>query len=302
MIVDDDESGAVGSTLPRRQLGRYLKEAREGAGLTVERAAGLMEWNKSTLSRLERGLTERVRVRDVSGLCEVYGLDQEKTDAARQLAEQTPARSWWRSYGDVIAAKFNTYVALEGDASELAIYQPLIVPGILQTADYARTVDRQYFSNGTDEELERRVALRMQRQHCVTRQRQPIRLSVILHENVLRTVVGDPRMMAAQLRHIADMSTRENVQVRILPFRAGFPTGTALSQFIVMTFPKDGRGKPVEPTIVFAESFTGDVYLQGVDDVRRCRQAFHGLLAATLDDRPSRDLVREIAREHEREA
>ncbi len=302
MIVDGDESEAAGGTLPRRQLGRYLRDAREGSGLTVERAATLMEWHKSTLSRLERGLTEEVRVRDVLSLCEVYGLDEEKSDAAKQLAEQTPARSWWRSYDDVIAAKFNTYVALESSTSELAMFQPLIVPGILQTADYARTLDRQYFSEGSHDEVERAVALRIQRQHAVIRQRQPLRISVILHENVLHTVVGGPQLMAAQLRHLADMGTRENVQVRVLPFRAGFPTGMVTSQFIIMTFPKDNRGKPVEPTIVFAESHTGHVYLESADDLRRCRHAFHTLLAAALDDRPSRDLIREVARKHEREA
>ncbi|WP_228003065.1 helix-turn-helix domain-containing protein [Nocardia australiensis] len=298
-MIDNNEPVGAGSTLPRRQLGRYLKEAREGAGLTLEQAASLMEWNKSTLSRLERGLTEKVRVRDALALCENYGLDQEKAVAIKELAAQAPARSWWRSYGDVIAAKFNTYVGLEGGASELAIFQPLIVPGILQTADYARTLDRQYFPNESPEELERRVALRIQRQHSATRQRRPVRLSVVLHEAVLRTVVGGRCVMAAQLRHIADLSTRENVQVRILPFRAGFPTGIVVSQFIVMTFPKDSRGKPVEPTIVFAESFTGDVYLEEPEDVRRCQQTFQTLLAATLDRRPSRDLIREIAREYD---
>ncbi|MFI6959305.1 helix-turn-helix domain-containing protein [Nocardia sp. NPDC050408] len=298
-MTDDDESEAVGSTLPRRQLGRYLKDAREGAGLSMERAATLMEWNKSTLSRLERGLTEKVRVRDVLGLCEVYGLDQEKIAAAKELAGQTPARSWWRSYADVIAAKFNTYVGLEAGTSELAIFQSLIVPGLLQTADYARTLDRQYFPKESDEELERRVALRIQRQHVATRRRQPVRLVVVLTEAVLRTVVGGPRVMAAQLRHIVELSTRENIEVRVLPFRAGLPTGTAVSQFIIMTFPKDSRGKAVEPTIVFAESFTGDVYLEASDDVRRCRQIFRTLLQATLDDRPSRDLIREIAREYD---
>ncbi|MFD0361388.1 helix-turn-helix domain-containing protein [Nocardia sp. GCM10030253] len=300
-MPDYDEPEETGSTLPRRQLGRYLKEAREATGLTVERAAALMEWNKSTLSRLERGVTEKVRVRDVAALCENYGLDEEKTDAAKQLAEQAPARSWWRSYSDVIAAKFNTYVGLEAGAAELAIFQPLIVPGILQTAEYAGILDRQYFPKDSDAELKRRIALRMQRQHGVTRQRHPVQLSVVLHETVLRTVVGGPRVMVAQLRHIADLSTRENVRVRVLPFRAGFPTGIVVSQFIIMTFPKDSRGKPVEPTIVFAESFTGDVYLEGSEDVRRCHQTFRTLLAATLDDRPSRDLIREIAREHDSE-
>ncbi|WP_025350108.1 helix-turn-helix domain-containing protein [Nocardia nova] len=302
LIVDDGEPEAVGSTLPRRQLGRYLREAREGAGLTVERAAGLMEWHKSTLSRLERGLTEKVRVRDVLGLCELYGLDQEKVDVAKQLAEHSPARSWWRSYRDVITAKLDTYIGLEGAASELAIFQPLIVPGILQTVDYAKTLDRKYFPDEPEEKLARRIALRMQRQHSVTRQRQPLRVSVILHENVLRTVVGAPTVMAGQLRHLADLSTRENVQVRILPFRAGFPTGVVVSQFVVLTFPKDSRGKPIEPTIVFAESFTGNVYLEDKDDVRRCSQMFHHLMAATLDDRPSRDLMRVMAREYEGES
>lgn len=258
-----------------------------------------MEWNKSTLSRLERGLTEKVRVRDVLALCENYGLDEQMAAAAKELAEQTPGRTWWRSYSDVIAAKFNTYVGLEAGASELSIFQPLIVPGLLQTADYARTIDRQYFQDDSDEDLERRVALRIRRQHIITRQRQPVRLSVVLHEAVLRTMVGGPRVMAAQLRRIADLSTRDNIGLRILPFRAGFPTGSVVSQFIIMAFPCAGRAKPTEPTIVFAESFAGDVYLEERIDVLRCQQAFRTLLAATLDERPSRDLMRELVREYE---
>ncbi|MFC9995733.1 helix-turn-helix domain-containing protein [Nocardia sp. NPDC127526] len=299
--MKDDEPEDTGSTLPRRQLGRLLREAREATGMSLEEAARLMEWGKSTLSRLERGKSERVRIRDVIGLCELFGTDEEKTAAIRELAEQAPVRSWWRSYGDVIAARFNTYLGLEAGASELAIFQPLIVPGILQTTDYARTLDRQYFSRDTDEELDRRVGIRMQRQHIITRQRQPVQLSVVLHESVLRTTVGSRQIMAGQLRHIADLSTRDNIQVRILPFRAGFPAGIVVSQFIIMSFPKDSRGKPVEPTVVFAESFTGDVYLEETGDVRRCRETFRTLQRATLDDRPSRDLMREIAREHDSE-
>ncbi|NKY36837.1 DUF397 domain-containing protein [Nocardia speluncae] len=100
--MKEDRSLEVGGTLPRRQLGRYLKEAREGSGMTLDRAAALMEWNKSTLSRLERGLTERVRVRDVLALCESYGLDDDQAAVAKGLAEQTPAKSWWHAYGDLI--------------------------------------------------------------------------------------------------------------------------------------------------------------------------------------------------------
>ncbi|GAB0103096.1 helix-turn-helix transcriptional regulator [Nocardia sp. JMUB6875] len=296
-MTDGDEPGETGSTLPRRQLGRFLREARDGAGLTVEQAAGLMEWNKSTLSRLERGLTEKVRVRDVLGLCEVYGLDDEKTAAAKSLAEQTPAKSWWHAYADLIPAHSNLFVGLEAGAKSMTIFQPLIVPGLLQTADYARALDRIYFPADTASALDRRVELRAQRQNVILRQRHPAQALVVLQEAAVRTVVGDRRVMAAQLRHIADLSTRENVEVRLLPFRAGFPLGMPLPPFIIFRFAKDARGKLTEPTVVFAESFAGAMYFERQTEVELYREAFGKVQRATLDARPSRDLIREIARE-----
>ncbi|MGW0178493.1 helix-turn-helix domain-containing protein [Nocardia sp. NPDC003345] len=227
--MKEDRSLEVGGTLPRRQLGRYLKEAREGSGMTLEQAASLMEWNKSTLSRLERGLTERVRVRDVLALCESYGLDDDRAAVVKGLAEQAPAKSWWHAYGHLIPSWFNLYVGLEAGAKELAVYQPLLIPGILQTADYTRSIDRRYFAEDSDEELERRVQVRARRQHILTRTRQPTTASFVLHESVLRTVVGGRRVMATQLRHLADIGTLPNVEVQILPFDAGVPLGGGAS-------------------------------------------------------------------------
>ncbi|WP_040865150.1 helix-turn-helix domain-containing protein [Nocardia exalbida] len=297
----DDHAEETGSTLPRRQLGRYLKEAREGSGFTLERAASLMEWNKSTLSRLERGLTEKVRVRDVSGLCEIYGLTDENAAVARVLAEQTPAKSWWHTYGDLIPAWFNLYVGLEASAAELASYQPLLIPGLLQTPDYTRAIDRHYFTEDTEEELERRIQVRAQRQHILTRSRNPTRASFVLHESVLRTVVGNRRVMTAQSRHLADMSTLANVDIRILPFHAGIPLGAALPPFTILDFARDGRGKLTEPPVIYCENYTGAAYLEGPADVLRFREAFAMLQQAGPDVRPSRDLLREIAREFDRE-
>ncbi|MBF6299993.1 helix-turn-helix domain-containing protein [Nocardia amamiensis] len=300
-MTDEGEPEDSGSTLLRRQLGRFLREAREGAGLTTERAAAIMEWHKSTLNRLERGLTEKVRVRDVVALCEIYGLDEDQTDVARGLAEQTPAKSWWHAYGDLIPAWFNLYVGLETAAKELAVFQPLLIPGLLQSADYARAIDRRYFPEDTEEELERRVRLRHQRRHILTRSRQPTTASFVLHESVLRTVVGNPGVMATQLRHVADAGTLANVEVRILPFHVGLPLGIALPPFTILDFAPGGRGKPGEPPLVYCESFTGSAYLEGRTDVMRCRQAFATLQQASLDTRPSRDLLREIAREFGRD-
>ncbi|WP_405132800.1 helix-turn-helix domain-containing protein [Nocardia sp. NBC_01388] len=298
-MTDDAEPAETGSTLPRRQLGRFLREAREEAGFTVEQAAVLMEWNKSTLSRLERGLTEKVRVRDVLGLCEVFGLGEVKTAAAKSLAEQTPAKSWWHAYADLIPANVNLFVGLEAGATVLTLFQPLIVPGLLQTADYARALDRTYFPDDTDAELDRRVELRTRRQNVILRQRHPAQAVVVLHESVLRTVVGSRHVVAAQLRHIANLGTRENIEVRVLPFRAGFPLGMPLTPFTIFQFGRDARGKLSEPTVVFAESFAGAMYFERQTEVRLYREALDTVQRATLDIRPSRDLIREVAREHD---
>ncbi|MFR9771814.1 helix-turn-helix domain-containing protein [Nocardia sp. SC052] len=295
--MTDGQADETGSTLPRRQLGRYLREAREGAGFTLERAASLMEWHKSTLSRLERGSTDRVRTRDVSGLCEIYGLNEERTAVATGLAEQTPAKSWWHTYGDLIPAWFNLYVGLEAGAEALATYQPLLIPGLLQTPDYTRAIDRLYFTNDSEEELERRIQVRAQRQRLLTRSRQPTRASFVLHEAVLRTVVGNRRVMAAQSRHIADMCALENVEIRILPFHTGLPLGAALPPFTILDFAQDVRGKLTEPPIVYCENYTGSAYLEGRVDVLKFREAFALLRRASPDARPSRDLMRQIARE-----
>ncbi|MBF6077268.1 helix-turn-helix domain-containing protein [Nocardia beijingensis] len=297
----DDHAEETGSTLPRRQLGRYLKEAREGAGFTLERAASLMEWNKSTLSRLERGLTEKVRVRDVSGLCEIYGLTDENAAVAKGLAEQTPAKAWWHAYGDLIPAWFNLYVGLEAAAEELAIFQPLLIPGLLQTRDYARAIDRRYFTEDSDEELERRVQLRVQRQHILTRSRRPTKALFVLQEAVLRTVVGDRNVMSPQLRHLADVGTLANIELRILPFHAGIPVGMPLPPFTILDFAPDVRGRFTEPPVIYCESYTGSAYLEGRTDVLRFRQAFDVLQQSSLDSRLSRALLREIAREFERD-
>ncbi|MRH89681.1 helix-turn-helix domain-containing protein [Nocardia sp. SYP-A9097] len=287
------------STLPRRQLGRYLREAREAANLTIEEAANLMEWGKSTLQRLEKGQTGRIRVREIDGLCQLYSIDDEKAAALKGLAQQAPARSWWHAYGDLIPANFNLYVGLEASARTLTIYQPLIIPGLLQTADYARTLDRTYFHQDTDNELNRRIEVRMRRQAVLLRNRKPVSGSFVLHEAAIRTRVGDRHIMAGQLRHMANLSTRDNISIRVLPYRAGYPLGMPLPSFVILEFATDPRGRPVEPTVIFAESFTGGMYFERSTDVDKYRQAFLKVQQSALDANPSRDVLRELAREIE---
>ncbi|MTE12609.1 hypothetical protein GLP40_07440 [Nocardia sp. CT2-14] len=119
----------------------------------------------------------------------------------------------WHAYGDLIPANFNLFVGLEASARELAYYQPVIVPGIFQTADYARTLDRRFFPHETDTELDRRIELRQQRQNVILRKRQPANLIAVLHESAVRTRVGDGHIMSAQLRRLADLGTQSNIEV-----------------------------------------------------------------------------------------
>ncbi|MGW4243477.1 helix-turn-helix domain-containing protein [Nocardia sp. NPDC004722] len=294
-----DDNG-VGSTLPRRQLGRALREAREGLGLTLEQAAKHMEWGKSTLGRMEKGQAERVRSREVLDLCRLYGLSDEQTGALKALAAQASTRSWWYPFADLIAAGFNVYLGLEAGAARLFFYQPLVVPGLLQTAAYARALDTAYFPDDSPAESDRRIELRTRRQAILQRTRNPARADVVLHESVIRTVVGSPKIMTAQLRRLADLGNADNIAIRVLPFRSGLPLGVGMSPFVILDFAPDARGT-AEPTIVFAENYTGGMYFEEQGDVDRYRGAHQALTSAALDPETSRTLLRETARRFDSE-
>ncbi|MBF6172910.1 XRE family transcriptional regulator [Nocardia blacklockiae] len=268
--------------------------------MTLQQGADYMEWGKTTLQNLETARSRKVRTHVVKELCELYGCDATKTAALTGLARQIPSKSWWHAYGDLIPASFNLYLGLEAGARELTLFQPSIVPGLLQTPEYARTLDRQYFPEETEEEIDRRVQVRIQRQSILTRKRRSVKLTIAVHEAALRTVVGSRKVMAQQMRHLADISTRDNVSIRILPYTAGFPYGMALNPFVILDFPDDVRGRPVEPTLVFAESFIGGMYFERKTDVRAYREAFEKVWQACMDEPTSRTMVREMAREYDR--
>ncbi|KAF0849449.1 helix-turn-helix domain-containing protein [Nocardia caishijiensis] len=286
------------STLPRRQLGRHLREWRTKAGLTIAEAAKQMEWGASTLQRLEKGHADRIRTLDINELCRIYGVPREVTDGLAGLAQQAAVKSWWHAYGDLIPENFDIYIGLEASARRLQTYQSELVPGLLQTADYVRTLNQLACPADSSAELERRVALRLQRQTLIGREHEPAELDVVVHESVLRRVVGDAKVMAAQLRHLADFGTRGNVTLRILPFAAGVPLGVSTGPFTVLEFGTDGSGKPVEPPVVYAEGFTGDLYLERRADVTRYGRAHECLRRHALDSQPSRDLLRRVAKEY----
>ncbi len=266
--------------------------------MTIAEAAALMEWSESKLQRLETGNAEKIRVLDIRELCRIYDFDDEFSAALVGLAQEANVKSWWHEYDSLVPEGFNMYVGLESSARALISYQPDLVPGLMQTADYARVLISDYWPDALPEQMDRRVQLRMRRQRLLTRKRSPAILDVVLHETALRRVVGGPRIMAAQLRRVADMSTLPTIAVRVLPFSAGVPSGHTVGPFVILEFARDSRNRPVDPTVVYLENFLGDLYLEKQAAVDRYRQAYHALQQSALDEQSSRELLRKAAKEY----
>jgi transcriptional regulator with XRE-family HTH domain len=290
-----------GSTVPRRQLGRYLRELREKAGLSVKVAAEQLERSAPTIWRIETGQTA-VRGLEVEVMCRLYGASPQLTGVLIGLARETKARGWWQAYGDAVPDWFDLFVGLEAAASHLSSFQQELVPGVLQTADYARTLIRADHPGEGEAEIERRVQLRMARQAILRRPVDPPVLRVALRETVLRCPVGGPDIMSAQLRRLAEACELPNVELRVVPFAAGFHLGMLSGSFVVLRFPLNGGGGESEPPTIYADLFTGALYLDKPHEVARYGRVFGEIWQASLDEGSSRDLIRETVEEFDGQA
>lgn len=286
----------TGSTVPRRQLGRYLRDMRNRAGLTVKDAARGLEWSETKIWRIETGQTS-LRSFDVEVMCRVYGAAPDITEALMGLAKETKARGWWQAYGDAVPEWFDLYVGLEAAASRLFLYEQELVPGLFQTEDYARTLIKADHPEESDEEIDRRVSLRVARQALVRRPIDPPTLQVALNESVLRRPVGGPQVMAAQLERLATASELPNVSLRAVPFSAGYHPGILSGPFNILRFPLNGNGTESEPPTMYADLYTGALYLDKPNEIERYSEAFTGIWQHALDEPSSRTLIRQAAEE-----
>ncbi|MES9605252.1 MULTISPECIES: helix-turn-helix domain-containing protein [Actinomadura] len=286
----------TGSTVPRRQLGRYLRELRINARLTVQAAAKALEWSEAKMWRIETGQTS-LRSHDVETMCRVYGATEELKTALMGLAKETKGKGWWHAYGDVIPEGFDLFIGLEEAASSREEYSPELVPGLFQTPDYLYALFKKNRPDLQAEEVERRVRLRMQRQALVTRVTAPPDLKVVLSEAVVRRVIGGPAVMAAQLDRLAQLNDCPNVAIRLVPFAAGSHRGLDTGAFIILRFPTKEDGRDHEPPTVFVQGFTGALYLDKPREIDRYAGAFTVIWDNALPQEDSSALFRQVARE-----
>ena len=293
-------SDTVGSALLRRYIGRRLVSLRQKAGLTQEVAAQRLQRARATLGRMEEG-DERVRFRDieVNAILDLYGAsDQDRKLLLALTAETRNGRrkSWWHDYTETALPEwFGLYVSLEDSAEAIRQYEPELVPGLLQTRDYAEQVTRVPAGYIEEEEIQRRVGVRLERQSLLQRLRPPApQLKVILNEAALRRPAGSQQIMAQQCAHLLDMSRRPNVSIQILPFAAGLHGGMA-SAFTLLDFPKDPRtNELLEPPLVYVDTLTGAMYLNKPDEVTAYELVWGDLVERALDEEASRKMINSV--------
>lgn len=281
--------------VPHRSLGRCLRGMRQEAGLSIEVASRAIGRGAGTLHRLETGAPNVVvREEDLRRLCKLY----QRVDmlpVLKSLAAQGRTPSWLDEFPDQVNPTFNAYIQMEAAASHLTSYRSDLLPGIFQIPDYARALDRVYFPMDTAEEIERRVKVRRNRQRLVTRDIAPLAAVLLLDEAAIRRVVGNHRVMSAQMRHLADLPP--NVRVQVLPFGSGYPLGTSTGPFTILDFASNGDGRPLELPVVYVQSYTGDIYLERPGTVRRYRAAIEVMQRVALDVPSSKRLLRQAAKE-----
>lgn len=287
----------IRSTLPRRLLGRELRDLRGKAGISMEVARAAISVGKQSLWRLETGQPVKLRHLDIERLCQVYGAPQEKTDILLGLTDEAEGKGWWHGFGGAIPKHYEPFVGLEQFAVRVTTYQSSMVPELLQIADYRRTLTGTGFPDVDSAEVERRVELAARRQDRLTDETNPLSLNVVLDELPLRRLIGGPDVMAAQLRHIADTSRLTNVSVRVVPASVGTDPGWLIGSFVLMEFPRNPTAHLTEPPVVYVPGYAGALYLEKPEEVRQYRDGYARLERAALNEDDSHHLIVQIAGE-----
>ncbi|MEU7321719.1 helix-turn-helix transcriptional regulator [Streptomyces griseoviridis] len=282
-------SGTGAPTVLRMILGRRLQERRQQAGATLEQAATALRVTPLTIRRLEKAEVA-LKPLYVEKLLETYGADRQEIDEFVALADQANEPGWWYAYRDVLPSWFSAYVSLETGAKTLRTYEPHYVTGLLQTWDYARGVLRGGFPNDDDEELRRRIDLRLRRQILLERADAPT-LWVVMEEAVLHRVVGGPEVMREQIDKLLEVSELPHVSLDIVPFAAGAHVG-ACAPFTYFRFEE-----PELPDIVYSEILSASMYLDQRSDVVAHLEA-HNRMSLLTSSADSKALLTRMRKEY----
>jgi transcriptional regulator with XRE-family HTH domain len=256
-----------------------LRSLRMGIGLTAEDVADRLGFSRSKISRLENGRRGASRA-DIARLCELYQVDEEHRLRLTELAAEGKQRAWWQR----LSLTYGDYVGLEAEADSISDYGLALVPGLLQTPDYARALVRDGGPTLAPRIIEERVQARITRQRLLSSDAAP-NFEAVLDESVLHRVVGSPSIMLAQLRQLLEMSQLPNVAIRIVPYDAGVVI-SGVNKFVILRFALTDI-----PDVVLIEDLTDHRYLEEPDEVEVYNATFRRLVSLSADPAVSRAMI-----------
>jgi hypothetical protein len=274
----------------RLQLGARLRDLRLAAGVPREEAGYAIRGSESKISRMELGRVS-FKERDIVDLLRLYGVE-DQAEQARLLALAREANSpgWWQEYGDAVGTWFQNYLDLEQAAELIRTYEVQFVPGLLQTADYARSVVLLGHGRARPDEIDRRVDLRMRRQSVLDRP-DPVQLWAVIDEAVLRRPVGSRAAMRGQIEALIDATARRSIHLQVLPFQAGGHSAAG-GAFSILRFPDQEL-----PDIVYVEQLSSALYLDKRDDVELYVDAMERLAVEADPPERAADTLRKILKD-----
>ncbi|MER7788846.1 helix-turn-helix transcriptional regulator [Streptomyces sp. NPDC097640] len=288
--MPDARAGGGAPTVLRVVLGKRLQDLREKSGLSYERAGRALDVTHATIRRMEKAEVG-LKLPYVEKLLRTYGVtDPEEVEGFLSLAREANKPGWWHRFRDVLPEWFNTFVSLEGEANLIRAYEPHYVPGLLQTEDYARAVLRAGMPHAPESEIERNVALRMERQSLLTRENSPM-LWVVMDETVLRRPIGGPDVMRDQITRLIDAATLSNIRLQIMPFDAG-PHPAMYGPFHIFRFPIQEL-----PDIAYTESLVSGSYYDQRDDVSAFLEALDRMCAQAAPAQTTQAILSGIRKE-----
>ncbi|MFF3124255.1 helix-turn-helix domain-containing protein [Streptomyces sp. NPDC057908] len=279
-------------TVRRRRLGEALRRYRQAAGLTLDSAAEALGWLGPKLSRIETA-NGHVRPTEVAELLRVYGIDDQEVAAALEgLAKDARKHGWWQTYSGIVSPTYADYISLESDAESVREFAPLLIPGLLQTAAYARETIAANAITRTPEEVAALAEVRQARQAVLTRPSGALKLWAIIHEAVLhQRFATRPTTMREQLRRLLDVSEMPHVTLQVMPLN-GTPHPGSVGGFSLVGFPG-----PM-PDVVLLENLIGSSYVEGVGEVGTFADAFERIVAAALPTDDSLTLISQMEERH----
>ncbi len=262
-------------TVRRRRLGATLRRFRNEAGLSLDQAAEAMGWTSPKLSKIENAV-QGIKPGDLAELLKTYGVtDPDALAVLETLRRDATKKGWWQAYSGIVQPAYADYISLESDAEQVCAWTPMLVPGLLQTAAYARETIAGITTTRTPEEVAALAEVRMARQSVLTRPGAPLELWAIIHEAALhQRFAARPTTMREQLRKLLDTSELPNVTVQVMPLNStahpGLEGGFSLTKF-----------RPPLPNVVLLENAGSATYVEG-EDAAPFERAYERIRATAL--------------------